>query len=362
MIARRPAHLAGFAAAVATIVILSASPASAHTVSGVPPTNYRTTLLGISPPVPDLSVHLLDLGKRIQLVNHTGSEIVVLGYQDEPYLRVGPAGVFANLNAPDYYRNQPVAAGAPTTTLPPRANPTAAPDWARIGSGSSVTWRDRRTRWEGPAAPQVRAAPGRPHLVVPLWSIPLQQGIRPILIEGQITWVPGPRAWTWLLVSLGLATAVVAIGVFRRPGPVVAVGAAIIVPVSLVHAFGAAQVSGGSVGLVLARALASNFYSVPAWVLGIIAAGRYGRALGGERSGDAGVLLGGVCGLWLALLDGALDIPTLGRSQVPSGLPGDLARAAATLILGVGAGMAIVAAMVERHRYGRSAKPAVTGG
>jgi hypothetical protein len=360
MTARWPVRVIALAGLTITTLAVTAPPASAHTVSGVPATNYRTTLLGISPPTPGLSVRLLDLGRRIQLTNHTRSDVVVLGYQGEPYLRLGPAGVFANLNAPDYYSNQPVPAGATSTTLPPRANPNAAPDWVRTSGGRSVIWRDRRTRWEGPRPAQVAAAPSQSHLVVPLWSIQLRQDDRPVLIEGQISWVPGPRAWPWLIGSLVLAGIVIVAGMRWRAGPVVTAAAGIVVPVSVVHAYAAAQVSGGSTMAIAARALAANFYSVPAWVLGVVAAARFGRA-SDDSAGDSGVLLAGVCGVWLALIDGALDIPVLGRSQVPTGLPAGAARAATTIILGLGVGMAVVAALLERRRYGPRAKQTLGG-
>src|ERR1035441_3724017 len=81
-----------------------AQPASAHTVSGVGATNWKTTLIGVSPAVPGLTVHVVDTGSDLQ-VSNSGREVVVLGYQGEPYLRVGPAGVFENMQSPSTYLN-----------------------------------------------------------------------------------------------------------------------------------------------------------------------------------------------------------------------------------------------------------------
>src|SRR3954464_11673141 len=107
------------AAAAATIVLLvaavaAAAPASAHTITGVAPTDYRSELTGVEPSVPGVRVELLDLGRRVRLTN-SGPEVVVLGYQGEPYLRVGPKGVYENTRSPSTYQNKVSVAGAATT-------------------------------------------------------------------------------------------------------------------------------------------------------------------------------------------------------------------------------------------------------
>src|SRR5205823_199713 len=82
---------AGAGAAMA-LVLVTAPPASAHTITGVAPTDYRSEILGVNPKWAGVSVHLLDLGNRVELVNTGPVDVVVLGYQGEPYLRVGAAG------------------------------------------------------------------------------------------------------------------------------------------------------------------------------------------------------------------------------------------------------------------------------
>lgn len=77
-------------------ILVLATPASAHTVSGVGATNWKSVLTSVSPTVPGLSVRLVEGGSRLEVTNH-GPEILVLGYDGEPYLRVGPEGVFENL-------------------------------------------------------------------------------------------------------------------------------------------------------------------------------------------------------------------------------------------------------------------------
>jgi hypothetical protein len=57
------------------------SPASAH---------FLSTVLGITPAVPGLSVSVADRDDRLVLTNDTGKVVVVSGYSLEPYLRFEP--------------------------------------------------------------------------------------------------------------------------------------------------------------------------------------------------------------------------------------------------------------------------------
>ena len=87
-------------------VLLSAQPAAAHVVTGVSPTNYRSRIVGVTPPLPDVEVKLLDLGRRVELTNRGDTDVIVLGYEGEPYLRVGPTGVYENDLSPTAEENR----------------------------------------------------------------------------------------------------------------------------------------------------------------------------------------------------------------------------------------------------------------
>ena len=93
-------RLAAAAGAGLVLVAVGAAPAEAHTITGVSPTDYRSEIVGVNPRLPGVSVRLLDLGNRVELVNRGATDVIVLGYQGEPYLRVGPAGAFENRRSP----------------------------------------------------------------------------------------------------------------------------------------------------------------------------------------------------------------------------------------------------------------------
>jgi hypothetical protein len=105
--------------------VAPAAPASAHTVGGASPTNLRSEITRVTPPLHGVEVNVVEAGNRLELVNTSAADVVVAVYQGEPYLRVGPSGVFENVHSPATYLNRTRKGG---TVLPPRADATAAPN------------------------------------------------------------------------------------------------------------------------------------------------------------------------------------------------------------------------------------------
>src|SRR4029450_2192561 len=100
--------------------------------------------------VPGLTVEVVDAGTRLRLVNTGPRDVVVLGYQLEPWLRVGPGGVFENPRAPPPGMPGPRRADSP----PPAAvDPGAPASWRRVDRGQSGTWHDHRAHWEADRPP-----------------------------------------------------------------------------------------------------------------------------------------------------------------------------------------------------------------
>jgi hypothetical protein len=221
--------------AAAVLVVATAGPAAAHVIgAGAQPTNYRTGVRGIEPAVPGLRARAVAAGGRLELVNATGREVVVLGYRLEPYLRVGPDGAFENRRSPSAYAGRFATAPA---SIPAGYDPAAPPEWRRIGDRPTVTWRDHRAHWSGPEPPAVTAAPGRRHVVVPNWQVPLRLGDRTLLLEGDVTWVPGPSPWPWALAAVAVFAVALVAARGRRPR-VLALVALLAIAADAVHTVG----------------------------------------------------------------------------------------------------------------------------
>jgi hypothetical protein len=310
---------------------MTAPPATAHAAGGPKPTNYRSQLLGLSPATPGVTLTLLDLGRKVRLVNRTAVDVVVLGYDNEPYLRVGPTGTFENERSPSLYKNRTSPTGG-SVPVPATADAAAAPDWHRVNGGQTVTWADHRTTVTGPPP----AAPGGAdvtRVVVPQWSLPMRHGDAALVAVGTVTWVPGASAVPWLIAAAVLAIAVVGLSWLSAWGQLLAAVTAVLVAIDVVHAVGLAMYSARDGVDVVVRLIGGSYLSIGGWAAGIAAIG------GLQRGREGGLFAACFTGAVVAILSGFTDLTVLTHSQVPISVPIGYARAAIAASLGMGLGL-----------------------
>jgi hypothetical protein len=313
------------------LLVATAGPASAHTVSGQGATNYRSTLTGVTPPTPDLKVRVVNLGSDLEVTWTGPTQLLILGYQGEPYLRIGPDGVWRNRLSPATYLNATRALGA----IPPYADATAPPDWVKLSGGRTVIWHDHRIHWMGgPTPPPVAAAPGSYHHVV-TWKVQMRDGTTPIVATGSLDWVPGSSPWPWLGIIVALAIVGIVAGLSRRWAPALLALVGVIVIADVLHAVGTGVFAAGSTAHKLLLIVSSSYYSVVAWVLGII-----GMRLLAKRSVD-GLFAAVFTGLVIGLFGGVADVVALARSQIPFQWGVVFAQVLISVSIGVSAGVVI---------------------
>lgn len=172
------------AVAVGVLVVVPAGPAAAHVAGGPVPSNYSGVITSISAPMPGVQVTLSASGDELELRNDSDVEVLVPGYSEEPYLRIGPGGVQRNERSPATYLNATVQGDS---ALPPQADTDADPDWVTLSSSATFRWHDHRTHWMGTVLPPaVQADPGNTHLISS-WQVPLSYGGESVLINGTLT-------------------------------------------------------------------------------------------------------------------------------------------------------------------------------
>lgn len=183
---------------------LPVQPASAHfgNHGELPVSNYRTRVTSIEPDVAGLSVRVIDAGGRLELTWHGEGDLIVSGYEGEPYLRVGADGVFTNLRSTATYLNQSRYA---TDPIPATADNTADPTWSKVAGGRTAKWHDHRAHWMSPQPPpEVLADPDHERVVFPAWTIALDADGTPVTITGDVTWVPPPSSLPWYLGAVAV--------------------------------------------------------------------------------------------------------------------------------------------------------------
>lgn len=312
------------------LVVLAAAPAGAHQVGGVGANNYQTTLEGVSPETPGLSVRIVEAGGRIEVVNTDDQEVIVLGYQDEPYLRIGPDGVFENQRSSATYLNRDRDG---SQAIPDAVDPEAEPDWKKVSSGQTARWHDHRIHWMGGDVER----PDERFVVEDEWVVPLLHGDERVEITGQLVWVPGPNPLPWwgVVVALIVVGAVVGLRPWWGKGLAVLLGAVIVA--DLLHVIGILGASAG--GPDLAGAGPDLLYSVVGWAVGVVGIVLLWQA---KRDGLFAAIFAGVL---IAVFGGLSDISVLDRSQVPFAWSAVSARLLVSLTLGLGVGVTVGSAL-----------------
>jgi hypothetical protein len=319
-----------------------AGPAAAHVGGGAAGSDFGGRVLAVTPEVPGLSVRVLQFGDELELVNDTDADVVVPGYSDEPYLRIGPDGVWRNANSPATYLNLDRYG---RVDLPGHAGGQAEPDWRQVSTEPHYVWHDHRTHWmsENRLPPAVVADPGRSHTVFG-WTVPLLHDGSPVGVAGELTWSPPPSPWLVWPLYVALALLAVGAGVLARtPRPL---GALMLVGAAAAGWHAAATpeppVSISSHAGAVVSAL------LPALIAALVAglgvrSSRRGR---GAMTGLLAVVLG-----WLLLVQGLPDVDVLWTANVLSNGPQAAARVAVALLIALGAGFVVGGiAAVRRFR------------
>ena len=315
----RPARVVLAVAVACSALLATAAPASAHSIGGREPTNVRVRVTAVEPALPGVDVSVADFGGRLELRNTSAVDVVVLGYAGEPYLRVGPDGVFENTRAPAVFQNR---SANPPAEVPARYDAAGAPEWRKVDDGDRVQWHDHRAH----AMASGRFDPSD-------WTIDLRAGSPPVVVHGDLAWVaPGPW-WPWALLTVAIA--VVAFALARRwwrTGAACALG--VLVAGEFAHVVG----SWTDIAATNAARLGAQVIPLAAVALGVVALVRVLRT---DAAAAAPWVL--VAAVVLIVAGGVGDVTTWFRSQLPWSFADGMARALVAIAFGAGIGLALAA-------------------
>jgi hypothetical protein len=300
-------------------VLFGASPVSADAAG---PTDYRSEISGVEPATDAISVTIEGGDAFVRIAAVAGSEVLVFGYEGEPYLRIDADGtVMENRRSPATYLNRDRYG----SDVPESASADAEPEWVVVARNGAYAWHDHRAHRMEPFAP-VDASRGDTVLE---GVIPMDVDGRAVSILVTTRWMPAPSAWPAVLGAIIGTAATVLAAMAGRVAPVVAVTAA------------AATV----VGWLQYRSLPGETEPVAAWwLLPLVALGFavVGMLLGRSPTAHAATAIAAVqIALW-----GYTRRDGLRRAILPTDAPFWLDRfvgAAAVTVGLVGAAVALVA-------------------
>lgn len=319
---RKPALL--FFLAVVS-VLGTAAPAFAHGSSGPDATNFVSTVRAVTSDegsgpgqtVQNAMWTIRGNDALLQLDNRSGKEITVEGYSGEPYLRIGPDGVWENRRSPATYLNQDRFG---STQVPKNVSADSPPEWVKIKNEPQYAWHDHRVHWmSATLPPQVVDDAQSASIKIFDWSVPFLVDGQRFSVQGTMRWVrPGP-IWPWLAGAL-LATSLPLLPALRRPeGPrrkqaFLRAAAAVIGIVALLnvaHSIDDIRALPATLGQNVAAAVQSGFFIL----VGLFGAYRAWRTSPSSWTGPAIGAMGLGAGI------GVPHLRVLGSSQLVTTLP-----------------------------------------
>ncbi|MCW2755080.1 MAG: hypothetical protein JWQ32_2491 [Marmoricola sp.] len=210
-------------ASAVVVIVLAVLAMFIGAFTGIGPANasdpfadYVTTVTGIAPRLVGVTAVAASNGADIVVTNSSRTPLIVLGYQQEPYLKVTNAGVWQNQLSPATYLNKELY----IDNIPPAASADKPPVWKQISTDSRAQWHDHRIHWMGAEVPpSVAEDPHHTHLIKK-WTIGLEYGSEKAVISGTLTWHPGQRFFVtilpWALVVGATVTVIALMLVSRR--------------------------------------------------------------------------------------------------------------------------------------------------
>jgi LPXTG-motif cell wall-anchored protein len=189
---------------VAGIFGVLAATAAAH---GGGSSEYRSRVEKITPVGLPISAVVVDNDDRLRITNAGDGELTVYAYADEPYVRIGPDGVFVNENTPAFYNNQERYGGADV----PEGVGEGEPKWVRQdGDEATYEFHDHRIHWMLPSPPKQVDLDDPARQRVLEWSVPISYDGTAGTIEGTLDYVGGSAPETArTTIIAGVAGAVV---------------------------------------------------------------------------------------------------------------------------------------------------------
>jgi hypothetical protein len=316
--------------------LIAPSLAAAHTGAGTA-VDYQTVPEGLldaaGQPVAGAEIAVYGGDDRLELRWSGPGEVVVLGYADEPYLRIGPDGAFENVRSPSVDSNRERFG---TVLADESVDASAPPEWRKIGTEPVAVWHDHRSHWMSPGQPPpgVGSAPDV-RQVVQTYSIPVLVDGEAASIPGELEYIPAPSPWPYVaaifvLAGMGIVTVLwaprgVAVWVARgvAAAGIVAGGALLV----------ADAVSAPSGGLTEGTSEAiPPFVQAGLWTAVIAIVGAlWARSARRNWAGESVVMLVGT--LIVAGVAGLSRISYLDHAVIPGGLSEGVARALVVICL-----------------------------
>lgn len=303
--------------AAATLVLAQLWGTGVAAADGARPTNFESVIDSVEPDLDQVEVSIVGGDSFVRVRAEPGTEVLVPGYDGEPYLRIAPDGtVTRNERSSATYLN--ASRTGTTGRLPDVVDSSAPPDWQRIDGSGEVAWHDHRVHWMLEDAPRTEDG------VVQEWTVPLTVDGTEVEVDGRLLLLEDRPPWAALL-AVGVAALAAWSARRDRARPILLAGAAAVALASSVSWYLASPPGASPTVLPMVLPLAALVLAVVAPLVPAVA-----RHVVLPLASVA--LLAG----WAVGRLGVLWMPTL-----PGPLPDVVERALTASVMGVAVGVAV---------------------
>lgn len=134
--------------------IFTITPASAHGVGGLEPSKTEAEVTSIEPKTTEFKAESIENGRRFEITRLGAKELIVLGIESEPYIRMNEEGVFLNKKSATRIINQSSSSTKSIDELKDEfsvtsSDPDAKPSWYKVSSSDTYAFLDHRTHYMG---------------------------------------------------------------------------------------------------------------------------------------------------------------------------------------------------------------------
>jgi hypothetical protein len=168
-------------------LLLGAPAALAH--QGSP--NFLSQVNRVTPQTSAVSVTVVNRDDRLLVRDTGGRDVVIYGYEEEPYARIAADGtVSVNTDSKAYYLNTERDG---KVDVPAGVDSDGAPRWKLVDRTGRFEWHDHRMHWMAKADPEVVKDKSVRTKVFD-WRVPVRIDGRPGTIAGTLFWTPTPSS------------------------------------------------------------------------------------------------------------------------------------------------------------------------
>lgn len=174
----------------ATLLYALAAPPLALAHSGGAE-EVMTTMDALPPALGNVRVELhRTLGMQLVVQNITSADLEIFGRDGKAFLRIGPGGVEANVNAPDWYRFYSVSGVALPDRLSTLARGESLPaDWQIVSRTPAWGWFDTRVDAEGIKVTS-KLRRGGERVAIKAWRVPVSLNGSRHVLSGKFEFMP----------------------------------------------------------------------------------------------------------------------------------------------------------------------------